>query len=156
MSFCLEYDKGARVVIRTSCRAQNQSAGVHKIFPSSSDFILTVCNMALHAAAREGNLDELQRLIGNIKYLNARDKHHRTALVMASWAGQAGSCTCRTRVILLFITIIGVDAQRVFPPLWTGCRHAIGASTKVSFLHAGRMREGSARSWSKHQSLCNG
>ncbi|CAK0785855.1 hypothetical protein CVIRNUC_009067 [Coccomyxa viridis] len=44
--------------------------------------------MALHAAAREGNLDELQRLIGTIKDLNARDKHHRTALVMASWAGQ--------------------------------------------------------------------
>lgn len=44
--------------------------------------------MALHAAAREGNLEELQKLIAAGQNLNAKDKHQRTALVMASWSGK--------------------------------------------------------------------
>lgn len=44
--------------------------------------------MALHAAARDGNLEELQKLIAAKQDLNERDKHHRTPLVMASWAGK--------------------------------------------------------------------
>ena len=44
--------------------------------------------MSLHTAARDGNLEELKKLIADGKDLNARDKHQRTALVMASWAGK--------------------------------------------------------------------
>jgi ankyrin repeat protein len=44
--------------------------------------------MAFHAAAREGNLEELQKLIAAGQDLNAKDRHLRTALVMASWAGK--------------------------------------------------------------------
>ena len=47
--------------------------------------------MALHSAARDGNLQELEKLIAAGQDLNARDKHHRTALVMASWAGKVAS-----------------------------------------------------------------
>ena len=82
--------------------------------------------MALHAAAREGNLDELQRLIGTIKDLNARDKHHRTALVMASWAGQAGSFTYTTCVARCF-HMIGMNAQDQVPGWGTDMR--LGAPT---------------------------
>ena len=52
--------------------------------------------MALHNAARDGNLQELEKLIAAGQDLNARDKHHRTALVMASWAGKvAFSCSIK-------------------------------------------------------------
>ena len=44
--------------------------------------------MSLHDVARDGNLEELKKLISAGQDLNSRDKHHRTALVMASWAGK--------------------------------------------------------------------
>ena len=47
--------------------------------------------MSLHDAASDGNLEELKKLIAAGQDLNSRDKHHRTALVMASWAGKASS-----------------------------------------------------------------
>ncbi len=47
--------------------------------------------MSLHDVARDGNLEELKKLISAGQDLNSRDKHHRTALVMASWAGKVNS-----------------------------------------------------------------
>jgi ankyrin repeat protein len=44
--------------------------------------------MDLHTAARNGDVARMLELIGLGADLNARDKHSRTALHMAAWAGQ--------------------------------------------------------------------
>ncbi|KAK9918635.1 hypothetical protein WJX75_005572 [Coccomyxa subellipsoidea] len=43
--------------------------------------------MDLHAAARAGNVEELEALIASGSKIDDRDKHSRTPLHMASWAG---------------------------------------------------------------------
>ena len=42
-----------------------------------------------HAAARDGNLEALQEIIAAGGNLNQRDKHSRTPLHLAAWAGKA-------------------------------------------------------------------
>jgi ankyrin repeat protein len=42
---------------------------------------------ALHDAARKGDLAELTAIIGQGANLDQRDKHHRTPLHLAAWAG---------------------------------------------------------------------
>lgn len=49
--------------------------------------------MALHTAAREGSVKELKALIQSGSKIDEKDKHSRTPLHMASWAGHVGS-TC--------------------------------------------------------------
>jgi ankyrin repeat protein len=44
--------------------------------------------MDLHTAARNGDVARMLELIGLGTDLNSRDKHSRTALHMAAWAGQ--------------------------------------------------------------------
>jgi ankyrin repeat protein len=44
--------------------------------------------MDLHTAARNGDKQRMLQLIGLQTDLNTRDKHARTALHLAAWAGQ--------------------------------------------------------------------
>ena len=44
----------------------------------------------LHTACRNGDIAEVRRVIASGAKLNGRDKHSRTPLHMASWAGQVG------------------------------------------------------------------
>jgi ankyrin repeat protein len=47
---------------------------------------------SLHNAARTGDLAELGKFLGEDVDVNATDKHQRTALHLAAWAGHVVRC----------------------------------------------------------------
>lgn len=49
-------------------------------------------SLALHNAAREGNVDEVAKLIAQGADLSIRDKLSRTPLHLAAWSGQLECC----------------------------------------------------------------
>lgn len=55
--------------------------------------------MALHTAAREGNVEELKALIQSGSKIDEKDKHSRTPLHMASWAGHVRFTYTETLVL---------------------------------------------------------
>lgn len=57
--------------------------------------------MDLHAAARAGNVEELEALIASGSKIDDRDKHSRTPLHMASWAGHVGAHNYRDSCSLI-------------------------------------------------------
>jgi ankyrin repeat protein len=56
--------------------------------------------MDLHTAAREGNIAEVRRIIATGAKLDDRDKHSRTPLHMAGWAGHVSPDGFRDGVTL--------------------------------------------------------
>jgi ankyrin repeat protein len=57
-----------------------------------------------HAAAREGNLEALRAFISSGGNLNRRDKHQRTPLHLAAWAGKVRSTSCTQQDMLIVIS----------------------------------------------------
>ena len=49
-------------------------------------------SLGLHNAAREGNVVELTKLLAQSSSVQTRDKHSRTPLHLAAWAGQLECC----------------------------------------------------------------
>jgi ankyrin repeat protein len=57
-----------------------------------------------HAAAREGNLEALRAFIAGGGNLNQRDKHQRTPLHLAAWAGKVLGTSCTQQVVLVAVS----------------------------------------------------